>query len=238
MISSYADIDTKIIKDEKVPKSRRYAIVVFMVLVGLASILAFVFDTVRFTKLKWLKYGLKDAKIVYILSIVLIVIFLICTISFILFVIISFCKDKSTSFIFMLFNITSWAGLILTFIAFFNTVKSNQLDIFGNPIRCSAVYNATYYGALEKLTSQKFYDFMQWYRFKRFDICSDTLGIVLIIAILHFILYIVLVSVICGCCCCPQDKDKVENEYSNEASANDPPNQNNDNINNEYYQNP
>ncbi|KAK8839291.1 hypothetical protein M9Y10_032223 [Tritrichomonas musculus] len=229
LLCKFVDVDIDIIKDQSVPKARRYTIIVFMVLVALLSVVVLIIDIVWSCRIKWFKYGLWDAKLIYILSIISTILYALVLFFFLLFICVSFCKNGKTRCLFFLFSFTTWVGMIIGIFSFAKATESVEV-MFLPKIPCSLSLNASYYGALENLNGEKLDQYLAWYA-NHDPICEKILTPALLAEIIQFVFYLVMLSVITGCCCCNKEKKrKIVNETSeNKAPINDPPNQNNQN---------
>lgn len=219
-----SDIDGTVIVNENFPKWRRYTILACLILMGLSTVVSFIFGLLLFIRLTpYYFYGKVKALKIYFVSLAFCVV---CIISFILFLVFlckSFKRQKSHC-LFMVFNFFCWISIALSFMCYFWGAESIKNEFVDND-PCSAPLIDCYNGIQDRVHKNKL-DYEFWMKFEKWfleldkdNICGNVLVPMLIIEIIQFAIYIVFSSFIGGCCCC-NSMEKVEND-SEEQNQNE-----------------
>lgn len=222
------DANPAIIKDQSVPKWRRYLIIVLMFLVGILALIAFIINVVYFKRINpYYKYG-KKSKMVWLFSLIAFVVFLLCFLFFVLFALIGILKNKGTCCFFFFFNAFAWIGLVVGIITYVLGTESTKVYEGGKRIinPCSAALNDTHFACMYNIQDyeEKLKCYEWWKNLDTKKICEDVVGPALYVEIIQYIFYILLLSFMTGCCCC---KYKGESEDENDDVDNvEAPNQN------------
>lgn len=231
LFNLFADANGAIVKDPNVPKWRRYLIIVLMILVACLSFAAFITNLVWFMRINpYYRYGQK-AIIVWILALVTMVLFGLCTLFFIIYTLCGILRGKGMCCLFFMFNLLTWGGIAVGIIAYFYACQSVKVDLrFQNPVPCSAPLNDSVTAYEEHITNEdQYYKWMKW-RNNSEAFCQDIMNPALYIEILHFVFYVLMTSFMTGCCCCRYTgKSEDENEADNINGKTDAPNQKNKN---------